>query len=152
VTLEDGSALPRWTRVAAYALSLDDAGRVLLARVAPGYIAAGMWTLPGGGLDFGEHPADAVLRELTEETGLIGRVVTLAFVDSLTNGPVVEAGKAYGPWHGIRIVYRVDITGGDLRDEIDESTDAAGWFRRDEVASLPRTELVDIALEHLDAD
>ena len=152
MTVEEPSALPRWTRVAAYALSLDDYGRVLLARVAPGYMAAGMWTLPGGGLDFGEHPADAVLRELTEETGLIGRVVTLAFVDSLTNGPVVEAGKAYGPWHGIRIVYRVDITGGDLRDEIDESTDAAAWFGRDEIVSLPRTELVDIALQHLDAD
>ena len=152
MTLEDKSVLPRWTRVAAYALSLDDAGRLLLARVAPGYIGAGMWTLPGRGLGFGEHPADAVLRELTEETGLIGRVVSLAFVDSLTNEPVVEAGKAYGPWHGIRIVYRVDITGGDLQDEIDESTDAARWFARDEIASLPRTELVDIALQHHDAD
>ena len=152
MTIEEATRLPRWTRVAAYALSLDNAGRLLLARVAPGYPAAGLWTLPGGGLDFGEDPADAVLRELSEETGLTGQVVTLAFVDSLTNGPQVEAGKAYGPWHGIRIVYRVDITGGDLRDEIEESTDAAAWFARDEIASLPRTELVDTALEHLDAD
>ena len=29
-----------------------------------------LWTLPGGGIDFGEHPADAVVREVHEETGL----------------------------------------------------------------------------------
>ena len=151
MTTQDASALPRWTRVAAYALALNDAGQLLLARVAPGYIAEGLWTLPGGGLDFGEDPADAVVRELAEETGLIGRVVSLAFVDSLTHEAIVEAGKAYGPWHGIRIVYRVDVTGGELRNEVDESTDAAAWFGRDEIVSLQKTELVDIALRHLDA-
>lgn len=152
MTIEEAQTLPRWTRVAAYGLCLDGTGRILLARVAPGYMAAGMWTLPGGGLDFGEDPTDAVLRELTEETGLTGRVLALAFVDSHTNGPLIEAGKAFGPWHGIRIVYRVEVTGGDLRDEIDESTDAAAWFARGEAAQLPRTELVDAALEFLDAN
>ena len=149
--MEEASALPRWTRVAAYALAVDAAGRLLLARVAPGYRAAGMWTLPGGGLDFGEHPADAVLRELTEETGLSGQVQSLALVDSITDGPLMENGRAYGPWHGIRIVYRVTIVGGELRDELDESTDAAAWFSRPEIESLPHTDLVDVAVQHLDA-
>jgi 8-oxo-dGTP diphosphatase len=152
MTLEEARALPRWTRVAAYALCVDGANRLLLARVAAGYPAAGMWTLPGGGLKFGEDPADAVLRELTEETGLTGRLLSLGFVDSLTNGPLVEAGKAYGPWHGIRIVYRVEITGGELRDEVDESTDAAAWFSREEIASIRHTELVDGALRYLEAN
>jgi len=151
VTIDDAQTLPRWTRVASYALCVDVECRLLLARVAPGYIAAGTWTLPGGGLDFGEDPADAVLRELTEETGLTGRVVTLAFVDSHTHGAMVEAGRAYGPWHGVRIVYRVEITGGELRDEVDESTDTAAWFSRAEIGSLPLTELVPLALAHLDA-
>jgi ADP-ribose pyrophosphatase YjhB (NUDIX family) len=131
-------------------MCLDDFGRLLLVRIASGYPAGGLWTLPGGGLDFGEDPADGVLRELTEETGLVGRVITLAFVDSLTHGPMVEAGRAYGPWHGIRIVYRVEIVGGDLRDEVDESTDAAAWFSRAEIAELPVVELVDVCLGHLD--
>ena len=73
--------LPPWTRVAAYAVCVDDSRRILLARVAPGYMAEGMWTLPGGGLQFGEEPAHAVIRELAEETGLEGRVISLAFVD-----------------------------------------------------------------------
>jgi ADP-ribose pyrophosphatase YjhB (NUDIX family) len=133
-------------------MCIDESERLLLARVAPGYPAAGVWTLPGGGLDFGEHPEDAVLRELTEETGLTGRLFSLGFVDSLTNGPLVEGGKAYGPWHGIRIAYRVEITGGALRDEVDESTDCAAWFSRPEIAELPHTELVDVALSFLDAN
>ncbi len=152
MTLEEARALPRWTRVAAYAMCIDDANRLLLTRIAAGYPAAGLWTLPGGGLEFGEDPAHAVLRELTEETGLTGELLSLGFVDSLTNGPMVEDGKAFGAWHGIRIAYRVAITGGELRDEVDESTDAAAWFSREEIATLRRTELVDVALNHLDMD
>src|SRR6187402_669403 len=140
MTAEEAQTLPAWTRVAAYALCVDEASRILLARVAPGYIAAGTWTLPGGGLNWGENPADAVLRELTEETGLTGRILSLAFVNSATrDGSFVEAGRTYGPWHGIQIVYRVAVTGGDLRDEVDESTDAAAWFGTEEIATIPRT-------------
>jgi hypothetical protein len=46
----------------------------------------------------------------------------------------------------------VAITGGDLRDERDESTDAAAWFTRDEIESLPVVELVPLALAQLDAE
>ena len=141
--------LPRLTRVAAYAVCTDDSERLLLVRISSGYPAAGQWTLPGGGLEFGEDPADGVLRELTEETGLSGRVAALAFVDSRTHGPMVEAGRAYGPWHGIRIVYRVDIVGGELRNETHESTDTAAWIRLAEVPSLPIVDLVEVALDHL---
>jgi len=46
----------------------DEAGRVLLVRQR--YMAG--WRLPGGGVDRGEPPQVAVLRELGEEVGLTG--------------------------------------------------------------------------------
>jgi 8-oxo-dGTP diphosphatase len=143
--------LAPWTRVAAYALATDGEGRLLLVRVAPGYLSAGNWTLPGGGIDFGEDPAAAVLRELSEETGLVGEIKSLAFVDSARASAGVERGRSFGPYHAIRIVYHLVITGGELRDELDESTDAAGWFSSAEIAQLPTVELVATALRRLDA-
>ncbi len=37
------------------------------------------WQLPGGGMLTGESPEVAVLRELYEETGLVGRIIRLLF-------------------------------------------------------------------------
>ena len=149
---EAAETLPRWTRVAAYALCRDADDRLLLVRVADGYSGAGLWTLPGGGLEFGEDPADAVLRELTEETGLTGRVESLEFVNSHTHNGVVENERTYGPWHGIRIVYRVAITGGVLHDEKDESTDKAAWFGLEAARDLPLADLALAALRHMDGE
>ena len=123
---------------------------MLLVRIAPGFTrdAEGRWTLPGGGLKFGEDPEVGVLREVEEETGFTGEVIRLAFVSSWTRGPLPEMG--YGPFHGVRIVYWVRITGGELRHEVDESTDMAAWFTRDELRTTPLVELVDRALEYME--
>lgn len=136
--------LGRRTRIAAYALCLDEAGRILLCRLSPIEADVGRWTLPGGGLDFGEDPLDGCLRELEEETGLFGTVQDLAGVDS----QVYSFEREHGPveMHSIRILYRVAITGGTLRDELDGSTDRCAWFSPSEVAELPLVDLVDVAL------
>lgn len=125
------------TRVSAYALCRDD-DALLLSRIAPGATVSsdGMWTLPGGGLEFGEDPRDAALRELTEETGLIGEITELAEVDSWS-GPIGAI-----DYHAVRIIYRVRVTGGALANEIGGSSDLARWVPLAELAALP---LVDLA-------
>src|ERR1041384_5374350 len=101
-------------RIAAYAICIDD-GKILLARwVGPD---EALWTLPGGGIDHGEDPLDAAIREVEEETGYIITIDTLLGLDSvrrrLPRGPGREAN-----WHGLRIVYTARIVGGTLRKEI----------------------------------
>ena len=101
-------AVRRMTRVAGYALCVDG-DAILLSRIAQGATATsdGMWTLPGGGIEFGEHPKDAALRELTEETGLRGEIVELATVHSWTGRFVNPTDGVDTEFHGIRVIYRV---------------------------------------------
>jgi ADP-ribose pyrophosphatase YjhB (NUDIX family) len=120
------------TRVAAYALSTDGNGRILLCRIAPSVAPGEIWTLPGGGLEFGEAPEVAVLRELAEESGYEGEIVGLVDVKDR----VLTDSEGGGRMHAIRIVYRVRVTGGELRDEIDGSTDTCRWFTPDEASRL----------------
>jgi 8-oxo-dGTP diphosphatase len=136
--------LERRQRVAAYAICIDD-GRILLCRLSARATEAGQWTLPGGGIDFGEHPADGVIRELQEETGLTGEIQRLLAVDSF----LITREDDRGPYehHGLRILYEVTVTGGTLQDELDESTDKADWFTEDEARALP---LVGLARRALD--
>jgi 8-oxo-dGTP diphosphatase len=136
------------TRVGAYAVVLDDSARILLCRLAPQITAAETWTLPGGGIDFGEAPRAAVLRELAEETGYDGEVVELVDVTDR----LFSESSEFGRLHAIRIVYRVRLTGGTLRDEVDGSTDTCAWFALDAAGRLHLAELARRALKLVVAD
>ena len=129
----------RQQRVAAYAVVVR-AEEVLLARwTGP---RGPEWTLPGGGLDFGEDPADAAVREVREETGYAVRLDGLLFVHSfrrvLPDAPV--------DFHAIQIVYTATVIGGELCHEIGGSTDMAAWHPIADVPALTRVQLVDMGL------
>ncbi len=93
----------RHQRIGAYALVLSDRG--ILGTVNSTLTAApGTWALPGGGVDPGEAPADAVLREVFEETGqdvVIDRVLALEsehWVGRALTGRLED-------FHALRVVY-----------------------------------------------
>lgn len=134
------------TRVGAYAVLVND-GRLLLTHwVAEPGLPAG-WTLPGGGLEAGEDPAVAAVREVREETGFDIALSGLLGVDSEHYSAEENApGRPRRPLHSLRVIYGAEIVGGALRPEADGSTDDARWFALAEVASLPRVKLVDVAV------
>src|SRR5690606_19591018 len=99
-------------RVAAYAVITDDDDRVLLARWTEGRRVA--WTMPGGGLEAGEDPEDAVRREVREETGYSANSLELLGIHSRVIPTGRRTHKADAPLHTLRIVYRAEITGGSL--------------------------------------
>ena len=83
------------TRLGAYTLPFDDAGRVLLVRWTGG--AEPMWTAPGGGVFLDEDPADGLVREVREETGLDIEVGPLAGVRTGLLSPIsASAGCRFG--------------------------------------------------------
>ena len=146
-TTPAGTGVER-TRVAAYAVARDDDGRLLLCHIAPSVGVGDVWTLPGGGLDFGEPPEVAVLRELTEETGYVGQLDGLIGVSDRVFRDVDGADRL----HAIRVLYRVRIVGGELRDEPEGSTDTCRWFTRPETKGLRLGELARHALDLTRAD
>ena len=106
--------------------------------------------MPGGGMEWGEHPRDTVVRELKEETGLQVRVGEVLGVFSRW----LDAAEAVSgsPGHVLGVVYEVVEFDGQLRTTFDDgTTDAASWFSVDEVRSLRRVRLVDFVLELLDS-
>jgi 8-oxo-dGTP diphosphatase len=82
--------------VAACAL-VDSDGRVLLARRPEGKTMAGLWEFPGGKLNPGETPEDALIRELKEELGIDVSVACLA--------PFAFASHAYEKFHLLMPLY-----------------------------------------------
>jgi 8-oxo-dGTP diphosphatase len=141
----------RVRRFAAYGLATDPAGRVLLTLIAPGYPGAGLWHLPGGGTDYGEQPAVALLRELAEEADQVGRVVDLLVVTHRHNPGALGPEGHPIDWHGVRAIYRVmvDAPTEPRVTEATGSTAQARWFDPAEVGRLPRTDVAIAALRLL---
>ena len=110
------------------AVITDDQGRLLFIkrRHAPG---AGLWSLPGGRIEPGETDAQALAREIHEETGLViepGQLIG-----------TVQRPAAAGTVFDIRD-YAATVTGGTLRPG-DDAADAR-WVGADELESLPITD------------
>ena len=138
--------LGRVTRLAAYGV-IRRGDAVLLCRISPAYPAAGMWTLPGGGIEFGEAPDLAVVREVEEETGLTGRITGEPRILSHTGVWPARPGRDRPvAYHHVRFVYPMEVVGGSERMEIDGSTDACGWFTPQQLAGLPVVGLVSLTL------
>ena len=136
------------TRLAAYAVIVDELGRVLLALWNEG--ATPLWTLPGGGVELHETPEQGAVRELREETGYDVELGQVLGVDSRVIPVEERISGDDRPLRSLRIVFEARIVGGELTHEIGGTTDEARWVSLAEVGGLPRVPVVDTALAFLE--
>ncbi len=105
-------------------------GRLLLVRRGHGP-AAGSWSLPGGRVEAGETLAEAVVRELAEETGLEGVCEDLV-------GWVERIGDDH---HFVIFDFLVTVLDGpDTEPAAGSDAAEAAWVALDDVAHLRLTD------------
>jgi ADP-ribose pyrophosphatase YjhB (NUDIX family) len=143
----------RVTRFGAYGVVTDAGGRVLLSLVSQGYPSGGNWHLPGGGTDFGEQPAEGLLREIYEETGQSGEVTGLVRVGARHNPAAMGPEGEPLDWYTVRAVFRVHVpepSEARVTEAAGGSTADARWFTRAELSSVKLSDLARRELLHID--
>lgn len=86
----------------------------------------GVWSFPGGHVEFGEHPDQAVIREAFEETGLkISSVEKLTFTSDF-----YENGTQY-----LTLFFKANSWSGTLENREPEKCDRWEWFAPDALPS-----------------
>lgn len=143
--LEVANAVP-YQRIAAYAVVRSSRG-ILMTELSGRTNAAGLWNLPGGGLDPGENPADGVVREVHEETSQhvsdvrLLTVMTRHWVGRAPRGRVED-------FHAVRLFHTAHCA--EPTDpvvlDVGGSTSAARWVPETELANLPLASSVPDAL------
>lgn len=140
-------------RLAAYALVVRTrAGveEILLSRLSEKVTSGVLWALPGGGVEHGEHPRDAVIREVHEETGLEVAVGEHARIFSLHEPRAWRPGRRVDS-HAVRLVFD-GVIAPDAPEprtlEVDGSTAEAAWVPLEDVrnGTVPTVSVVREAL------
>jgi ADP-ribose pyrophosphatase YjhB (NUDIX family) len=129
----------RMLRVGAYAVVVVEA-HLLLTQMADSTPVPGQWGLPGGGVDHGEAPLAAVVREVHEETG--HELVDVRLLDVGSRRFVARSPRGrLEDFHSVQVVY----TGGvrEVREpevlDVGGSTVQARWVELREVPELDLT-------------
>ena len=105
---------------------IDADGRVLLAQRPKGKALEGLWEFPGGKMDPGEAPEDALIRELREELGIEVKPACLA--------PLTFASHSYEDFHLLMPLYVCRRWEG-LVQPLDQQ--ALKWVRPKDLRSYP---------------
>ena len=115
--------MSRLPKLVVAALVTDEAGRILLTRRRPDQPLPDQWEFPGGKMEPGESPEEALVRELSEEIGVRPEV-----------GPVWDVLYHRYPDDAVlMLVYACRLAPGDEPRCLEVQTLA--WARRDELAA-----------------
>ena len=124
-------------RLAAYSLVVSERG-ILATEFSERTAVPGLWSLPGGGIDEGENPAQAVQREIYEETGQT--VDVRQFLDLQTDHWIgLSPSGVVEDFHAVRLIYVAHCP--DPSDPVVHdaggTTEASAWVSFERWRDLP---------------
>ena len=93
----------------------------------------GKWSLPGGWADVCESPAENVVREIYEESGLVTRATKILAVYDRSKHPHAPP----FPFHVYKLFMLCSVTGG--KATLSSETDAVQFFSEGEIPELSET-------------
>ena len=113
---------------------LEKDGKLLLEKRAANLLEAGKWSLPSGFLNRDETAAEGILREIKEETGWMGEIISVFRINSSPNRPHEDRQNVAIEF----IVKPIEKVG-----EGDNESTAVEWFAIDQLPPLE-----EIAFDH----
>ena len=143
-------------RVVSKVVIINSRGEVLMAKVSRGFFT-GCWTLPGGFVDYGEHPREAAVREALEELGVVIEIPDpLNSLEKKTegeDGAIVQA-KIFNDeginWVSFTYKCKADLEGQEISPKDDEIEEAR-WFTKEEAIRAAVSEFdIDAINTHLE--
>lgn len=117
---------------------IDPDGRVLIAQRPSGKPMAGLWEFPGGKVETGERPEDTLIRELSEELGIIVREACLA--------PLTFASHAYPDFHLLMPLYVCRRWEGEITAKVHAGL---AWVRPNRLRDYPMPPADEPLVSHL---
>jgi 8-oxo-dGTP diphosphatase len=131
VSQSNSRRYPAYPLLAVGALIFGEEGVLLVERGRPPL--EGYWSLPGGLVETGERLEDALIREVSEETGLAvepGRIATIF-------ERIMPEASGRCEYHYVLVDFYCRVEGGDLRAGDDSKK--VGWFPISDLGSLKLT-------------
>ena len=118
---------------------IRDGEQFLLAR----HAHSGLWSLIGGGVEPGEEPGDAVVREVLEETG--GHIRLTGIIGAYGGEPMMVQYPNGDRVGYVTTAYQCELLSEAAPDR--EEILELGWFPRDQIKSLPRRAWIDRVID-----
>jgi len=130
-----------FVKVAVHGLIKKNDKYLVIQRSANDDYMPSFWDIPGGTIEFGEKIEDALIREVTEETGLNIATSKILFCFGYISETIPDR-------HQFTLVYECDFLSGEVKLDLQEH-DEYRWVTLAEMKDLPKIAFLEELLKFL---